>query len=154
MVIVGSGAIGVEFAYFYNSMRVDVTVIEYMPNIVPIEDTDISKQLQRSFKKSGINILTKASVEDVDISGKGCKVTIKNSKGEEVIDTDIVLSAVGVVANIEDIGLEEVGIKTDNGKIIVDDFYKTNIEGYYAIGDVLTYSGFGSCSFCRGNYMC
>ncbi len=137
MVIVGSGAIGVEFAYFYNSMGVDVTVIEYMPNIVPIEDTDISKQLQRSFKKSGINILTKASVEDVDISGKGCKVTIKNSKGEEVIDTDIVLSAVGVVANIEDIGLEEVGIKTDNGKIIVDDFYKTNIEGYYAIGDVL-----------------
>jgi len=137
MVIVGSGAIGVEFAYFYNSMGVDVTVIEYMPNIVPIEDTDISKQLQRSFKKSGINVLTKASVEDVDISGKGCKVTIKNSKGEEVIDTDIVLSAVGVVANIEDIGLEEVGIKTDNGKIIVDDFYKTNIEGYYAIGDVL-----------------
>ena len=137
MVIVGSGAIGVEFAYFYNAMGVDVTLIEFMPNIVPVEDKDISKQLSRSFKKSGINIMTDSSVESVDTSGSGCKVLIKGKKGEETIDCDIVLSAVGIEANIEDIGLEDTGIKTEKGKIIVDDFYQTNVPGYYAIGDVL-----------------
>ena len=137
MVIVGSGAIGVEFAYFYNAMGVDVTVVEYMSNIVPVEDVDISKQLQRSFKKSGIKIMTNSSVESVDTKGSGCKVNIKTSKGEENLDCDVVLSAVGISANIENIGLEDVGIKTENGKIIVDEYYNTNISGYYAIGDVL-----------------
>ena len=137
MVIVGSGAIGVEFAYFYNAMGVDVTVVEYQANIVPIEDTDISKQLARSFKKSGISVLTNSAVEKVDTSGSGCKVMIKTSKGEETIDCDIVLSAVGIESNIEGIGLEELGVKTEKGKIIVDDFYRTNVLGVYAIGDVL-----------------
>ena len=138
MVIVGSGAIGVEFAYFYNAMGSDVTLVEFMPNIVPVEDPDISKQLQRSFKKSGIKVMTNASVERVDTTGAGCNVFIKTKKGEETIDCDVVLSAVGIVANIENIGLEEVGIKTDKGRILVDDYYKTNIDGYYAIGDVLS----------------
>tara|TARA_B100001250_G_scaffold257425_1_gene221622 strand:+ start:16 stop:1401 length:1386 start_codon:yes stop_codon:yes gene_type:complete len=137
MVIVGSGAIGVEFAYFYNAMGADVTIVEFMPNIVPVEDVDVSKQLQRSFKKSGIKVMTNSSVEKVDTKGSGCKVAIKTKNGEEIIDCDVVLSAVGIVANIENIGLEEVGIQTDKGKIIVDDFYKTNKDGYYAIGDVL-----------------
>ena len=137
MVIVGSGAIGVEFAYFYNAMGADVTIVEFMPNIVPLEDVDVSKQLQRSFKKSGIKIMTKSSVEKVDTSGNGCNVTIKTKKGEETINCDVVLSAVGITANIENIGLEEVEIKTDRGKIIVDDYYSTNVNGYYAIGDVL-----------------
>ena len=137
MVVVGSGAIGVEFAYFYNSMGVDVTIVEYMPNIVPLEDIDVSKQLGRTFKKAGINVMTNASVESVDTSGDGCKVLVKTKKGEETIDCDIVLSAVGIVANIEGIGLEEVGIATDKGRILVNDYYQTNIPGYYAIGDVL-----------------
>ncbi|OUV75977.1 MAG: dihydrolipoyl dehydrogenase [Flavobacteriales bacterium TMED123] len=137
MVIVGSGAIGVEFAYFYNAMGVEVTVVEYMPNIVPVEDADVSKQLQRSFKKSGIKVMTNASVESVDTKGSGCKVLVKTKKGVETIECDMVLSAVGIQANIENIGLEEVGIKTDSGKIIVDDFYRTNIPGVHAIGDVL-----------------
>lgn len=137
MVIVGSGAIGVEFAYFYNAMGVEVTVVEYMPNIVPVEDADVSKQLQRSFKKSGIKVMTNASVESVDTKGSGCKVLVKTKKGVETIECDVVLSAVGIQANIENIGLEEVGVKTDSGKIIVDDFYRTNIPGVHAIGDVL-----------------
>ena len=137
MVIVGSGAIGVEFAYFYNAMGVDVTVVEFMPNIVPVEDVDVSKQLQRSFKKSGIKVMTNSSVESVDTKGSKCKVLVKTKKGEETIDCDLVLSAVGIQANIENIGLEEVGIKTENGRILVDDYYQTNVNGYYAIGDVL-----------------
>ena len=137
MVIVGSGAIGVEFAYFYNSIGTDVTVVEYLPNIVPVEDIDVSKQLQRLFKKSGIKVMTNSSVEKVDTSSEGCLVNIKTKNGVENIKCDIVLSAVGIVSNIEDIGLEEVGIKTENGKILVDDYYKTNIDGYYAIGDLL-----------------
>ena len=137
MVIVGSGAIGVEFAYFYNAMGTDVTVVEFMPNIVPVEDIDVSKQLQRSFKKSGIKVMTNSSVEKIDTNGTGCKVIIKTKKGEENIECDVVLSAVGIVANIENIGLEEVGIKTEKGKILVDDFYNTNVNGYHAIGDVL-----------------
>ena len=137
MVVVGSGAIGVEFAYFYNAMGVDVTVVEYMPNIVPVEDEDVSKQLARSFKKSGIKVMTNSSVESVDTTGKGCVVSVKTKKGEETIECDVVLSAVGITANIENIGLEDVGIVTDKGKILVNDFYQTNMPGYYAIGDVL-----------------
>jgi dihydrolipoamide dehydrogenase len=137
MVIVGSGAIGVEFAYFYNAMGVDVTIVEFMPNIVPVEDVDISKQLQRSLKKTGIKIMTKSSVESVDTKGTGCKVLVKTKKGKETIECDVVLSAVGITANIENIGLEGVGIKTEKGRILVDDYYNTNVNGYYAIGDVL-----------------
>lgn len=135
MVVVGSGAIGVEFAYFYKAMGTEVTVVEYMPNIVPVEDEDISKQLERTFKKSGIKVMTNSEVTGVDTSGDGCVVTIKNKKGESTIDCDVVLSAVGVQANIENIGLEGVGIKTEKGKIVVDDFYGTSVDGYYAIGD-------------------
>ena len=137
MVIVGSGAIGVEFAYFYNAMGVEVTVVEYMPNIVPVEDLDISKQLQRSFKKSGIKIMTNSSVEKVNVTDNGCEVMVKTKKGEEVINTDVVLSAVGITPNIQNIGLEDVGIKTENGRLVVDEYYNTNISGYYAIGDLL-----------------
>ena len=126
LVIVGSGAIGTE-----------VTVVEYLPNIVPIEDEDVSKQLEKSLKKSGINILTSSSVESVDTSGSGCVVRIKTAKGEETIECDIVLSAAGVVTNIENIGLEELGIVVDKGRILVSDFYQTNLPGYYAIGDVV-----------------
>jgi len=136
MVIVGSGAIGVEFAYFYNAMGTEVTIVEFMPKIVPVEDDDVSKQLERSFKKSGINIMTSAEVTSVDTSGTGVKATVKTKKGEEVLEADIVLSAVGIKANIENIGLEDVGIVVDRDKIIVNDYYQTNIPGYYAIGDV------------------
>ena len=137
MVVVGSGAIGVEFAYFYNTIGTDVTVVEFLPNIVPVEDVDVSKQLGRSFKKAGISIMTSAEVTNVDTKGKGCKVTVKSKKGEEIIDCDIVLSAVGVTTNLEGIGLEDVGVATDKGKVLVDDYYKTNIPGVYAIGDIV-----------------
>ena len=136
IVIVGSGAIGVEFAYFYNSMGTDVTIVEYMPRIVPVEDEDFSKQLERSFKKSGIKILTSTEVTAVDTSGEGVKAMIKTKKGEDILEADMVLSAVGIKTNIEHIGLEDVGIVTDRDKILVNDFYQTNIPGYYAIGDV------------------
>ncbi len=136
MVVVGSGAIGVEFAYFYNAMGVEVTIVEYMSTIVPVEDEDVSKQLGRSFKKSGIKIMTDSAVESVDTAGAGCKVKVKTKKGEEIIECDVVLSAVGIKRNIENIGLEEVGIATDKDIIITNDFYQTNIPGYYAIGDV------------------
>lgn len=136
IVIVGSGAIGVEFAYFYNSMGTDVTIVEYMPRIVPVEDEDVSKQLERSFKKSGIKILTSTEVTAVDSSGDGVKAMIKSKKGDEILEADMVLSAVGIKTNIENIGLEDVGIVTDRDKILVNDFYQTNIPGYYAIGDV------------------
>ena len=136
LIIVGSGAIGVEFAYFYNSMGTDVTIVEYLPRIVPVEDADVSKQLERSFKKSGIKILTSTEVTSIDTSGKGVKATLKTKKGEEVLEADMVLSAVGIKTNIENIGLEDVGIVTDRDKILVNDFYQTNIPGYYAIGDV------------------
>ncbi|MEL6559569.1 MAG: dihydrolipoyl dehydrogenase [Bacteroidota bacterium] len=137
MVVVGSGAIGVEFAYFYNAIGTDVTIVEYMPNIVPVEDEDVSKQLARTFKKSGIKIMTNSEVTNVDTKGRGCKVTVKTKKGEEVLDCDVVLSAVGVATNLEGIGLEEVGVKTEKGRVIVDDYYKTNIDGVYAIGDIV-----------------
>ncbi|ADV50149.1 dihydrolipoamide dehydrogenase [Cellulophaga algicola DSM 14237] len=136
MIVVGSGAIGIEFAYFYNAMGTEVTVVEYLPNVVPVEDEDISKQLERSFKKAGVKIMTSSEVTKVDTSGEGVKVTVKTAKGEEHLEADIVLSAVGIKTNIENIGLEDVGIITDRDKILVNDFYQTNIPGYYAIGDV------------------
>jgi len=136
MIVVGSGAIGVEFAYFYKAMGTEVTIVEFLPNVVPVEDEDISKQLARSFKKSGIKIMTSAEVTSVDTSGDVIKATVKTKKGEEVLEADIVLSAVGIKSNIENIGLEDVGIVVDRDKIIVNDFYQTNLPGYYAIGDV------------------
>ena len=136
MIVVGSGAIGIEFAYFYKAMGTEVTVVEFLPRIVPVEDEDISKQLERSFKKSGIKIMTSSEVTKVDTSGEGVKATVKTSKGEEILEADILLSAVGIKSNIENIGLEDVGIATDRDKILVNDYYQTNIPGYYAIGDV------------------
>lgn len=137
MVIVGSGAIGSEFAFFYNAIGTKVTLVEYMPNILPVEDEDVSKQVGRSFKKAKIKVMTSSSVESVDTTGEKCKVNIKTKKGDEVVEADIVLSAVGIAANIENIGLEEAGITTEKGKIIVDEYYKTNVDGVYAIGDVI-----------------
>lgn len=136
MVVVGSGAIGSEFAYFYQSMGVEVTLIEYMPTVVPLEDEEVSKQLERSFKKQGMKVMTNSSVESVDTKGKSCKVKVKTKKGEETLECDIVLSAVGITTNLEGIGLEEVGVATDKGKVLVNDYYQTNIPGYYAIGDI------------------
>ena len=135
LVVVGSGAIGVEFAYFYNAIGTEVTVIEYQDRIVPVEDVDVSKQLEKSFKKTGINVMTSSEVLGVESKGKEQVVKVKTKKGEETITCDVVLSAAGVVANIENIGLEEVGIVVDGGKIVVNDYYATNIPGYYAIGD-------------------
>lgn len=137
MVVIGSGAIGVEFAYVYASMGTKVTIVEFMPNIVPVEDEDVSKELAKQYKKLGVEIHTSSSVEKVDISGKGCVSTVKTPKGEITIESDIVLSAAGIQANIEGIGLEETGIATDKGKILVDQYYQTNVPGYYAIGDVV-----------------
>jgi len=136
MIVVGSGAIGVEFAHFYNSMGTEVTIVEFMPNIVPVEDEDISKQMERSMKKAGVNIMTNSSVERIDTSGNGVKAYVKTAKGEEVLEADILLSAVGIKTNIENIGLEEVGIATDRDKILVNAYNQTNVPGYYAIGDV------------------
>jgi dihydrolipoamide dehydrogenase len=137
MVIIGSGAIGSEFAYFYNSIGTKVTLIELLPNVVPLEDEEVSKQLARSFKKNGMEIMTDTTVESVETKGKKCKVKVKGRKGEEEIECDIVLSAVGIKSNIENIGLEDVGIKVEKDKIVVDEFYRTGVEGYYAIGDVV-----------------
>ena len=136
LIVVGSGAIGIEFAYFYNAMGTDVTVVEYLPNIVPVEDKDISIQLEKSFKKAGVKVMTSSEVTKVDTAGKGVVVTVKTAKGEEILEADIVLSAVGIKTNIENIGLEDVGIATDRDKVLVNDFYQTNIPGYYAIGDI------------------
>ncbi len=135
MVVIGSGAIGSEFAYFYRALGTEVTLVEFLPNVVPVEDEDVSKVLEKSFTKQGIKVMTNASVEKVDVKGDICHVTIKTSKGEEKVEAEIVLSAVGIAANIENIGLEDVGIVTDIGKIVVNPFYATNIPGYYAIGD-------------------
>lgn len=135
MIVVGSGAIGVEFAYFYAAMGTEVTIVEYMPNIVPVEDEEVSKQLERTFKKKGIKIMTNSSVESVDTKGKGVKAKVKTKKGEETLEADVLLSAVGITPNIEGIGLEEVGIATDAGRIMVNDYYETNIPGFFAIGD-------------------
>lgn len=137
MIVVGSGAIGIEFAYFYNSIGTKVTVVEFLDNIVPVEDEDVSKQLLRSLKKTGIDIMTQSTVESVDTSGNGCKVQVKTASGMQTLECDIVLSAVGITPNIENLGLEEVGVKTDRGRVVVDGFYKTNIENVYAIGDIV-----------------
>lgn len=136
MLVIGSGAIGVEFAYVYASMGTKVTIVEFMPNIVPVEDEDISKELAKQYKKMGVTIHTNSSVEKVDTSGAGCVSTVKTPTGEITIETDVVLSAAGVVANIENLGLEETGITVERGKIVTDDYYRTNVEGIYAIGDV------------------
>jgi dihydrolipoamide dehydrogenase len=137
MVVVGSGAIGSEFAYFYNSIGTKVTLVEFLPAIVPVEDEEVSKQLERSFKKQGITVMTSSEVTAVDTTGETCKVKIKTPKGEENIEAEIVLSAVGIASNLEGIGLEETGIATDKGKVLVNDFYQTNMPGYYAIGDIV-----------------
>ena len=137
MIVVGSGAIGVEFAYFYATMGTEVTVVEFMPNIVPVEDEDVSKHLEKSFKKAKIKVMTNASVESVDTSGEGVKAQVKTEKGIVELQADILLSAVGITANIENIGLEEVGIKTEKGRVVVDEWYRTSVSGYYAIGDIL-----------------
>ena len=136
LIVVGSGAIGIEFAHFYNAMGTEVTVVEFQDRIVPVEDEEVSKQLERSFKKAGITIMTNAEVTHVDTKGKGVTATIKTAKGEETLKADVVLSAVGIKTNIENIGLQDVGIAVDRDKILVNDFYQTNLPGYYAIGDV------------------
>ncbi len=135
IIVVGSGAIGVEFGYFYNSMGTKVTIVEFLPRIVPVEDEEISKELDKNFKKSGIDIMVNSEVTAVDTSGAGVKATVKTADGEKILEADILLSAVGVIANIEGIGLEELGIKTDKGRIMVDKYGQTNIPGFYAIGD-------------------
>lgn len=137
MVVVGSGAIGSEFAYFYQSIGTKVTLVEFMPTLVPNEDEEVAKQLERSFKKMKMKVMTGSTVENVDTSGKKCKVAVKTKKGEETVEADIVLSAVGITPNTEKIGLEEVGVDTENGRVKVDEFYRTNVEGVYAIGDIL-----------------
>ncbi len=137
LLVVGSGAIGVEFAYFYSAIGTEVTIVEFLPRIVPVEDEEVSKALDKSFKKMGMTIHTNSEVTKVDTSGKGCVATVKTPTGEIKIEADIVLSAVGIATNLEGIGLEEVGVKTEKGKVIVDDFYKTNVEGVYAIGDIV-----------------
>jgi dihydrolipoamide dehydrogenase len=137
MVVVGSGAIGSEFAHFYNSMGTEVTLVEFLPNVVPLEDEEVSKQLERSFKKSKMNVMTSSSVESVDTSGDKCKVKIKTSKGEQEVEADIVLSAVGITPNVENLGLEGLGVEMDSGKVKVDPYYRTNVQGLYAIGDIV-----------------
>ncbi|SHJ77009.1 dihydrolipoamide dehydrogenase [Hymenobacter daecheongensis DSM 21074] len=137
MVVVGSGAIGVEFAYFYRTMGTEVTIVEFLPRIVPVEDEEVSRQMEKSFKKIGINILTSAEVTKVDTAGAGCTVTVKTAKGDQQIECDVVLSAVGVSTNLENLGLEELGIKVEKGRVLVDDFYQTNVPGIYAIGDIV-----------------
>ncbi|MFI5221754.1 MAG: dihydrolipoyl dehydrogenase [Bacteroidia bacterium] len=137
MIVMGSGAIGSEFAYFYHTLGTKVTLVEFLPNILPIEDEDVSREVSRAFRKSGIEIMTDASVESVDTSGKTCKVKIKSSGKIEERECDIVLSAVGIQTNLENLGLETIGVKTDKGKVLVDDFYATNIKGVYAIGDIV-----------------
>ncbi|MGB7785664.1 MAG: dihydrolipoyl dehydrogenase [Salinimicrobium sp.] len=137
MIVVGSGAIGVEFAHFYNTMGTDVTIVEFLPNLVPLEDEEVSKQFERSFKKAGIKVMTNSSVESVDTSGKTVKAKVKTKKGEETLEAEVVLSAVGIKSNLENIGLEELGIKTEKDKILVNDYYQTNVQGIYAIGDVV-----------------
>jgi dihydrolipoamide dehydrogenase len=135
MIVVGSGAIGVEFGYFYNSMGTKVTIVEFLPRVVPVEDEEISKELDKSLKKQGINIMVSSEVTKVDTSGNGVKATVKTATGEQIIEADILLSAVGVQANIEDIGLEELGVKVDKGRVAVDKYGQTNIPGIYSIGD-------------------
>jgi len=137
MIVVGSGAIGVEFAYFYNSIGTNVTIVEFQPRIVPVEDEDISKELEKAFKKKGINVMTNSAVEKTELTANGVKAYVKTGDKETVLEADILLSAAGVVTNIENIGLETLNITTDKGKVIVDDYYQTNVAGIYAIGDIV-----------------
>ena len=137
MIVVGSGAIGIEFADFYNAMGTKVTVVEFLPNIVPLEDEEVSKHVEKSLKKAGIEIMTNASVESVDTSGNGVKASVKTAKGNITLEADILLSAVGIASNLEGIGLEAVGIKTEKGKVLVNEWYETSVPGYYAIGDII-----------------
>ena len=137
MIVVGSGAIGSEFAHFYNSIGTKVTLVEFLPNIVPLEDEEVSKQLERSFKKAGMEVMTSSMVESAVTSGKGCQVTIKTPNGIEKREAELILSAVGITPNIEDIGLEKLGIAMENGKVKVDEFYGTNVKGVFAIGDII-----------------
>jgi dihydrolipoamide dehydrogenase len=137
MVVVGSGAIGSEFANFYQSLGTNVTLVEFLPRIVPVEDEEVSKQLERSFKKIKMKVMTDSSVESVDTSKEKCRVTIKTPKGQEIVEAEIVLSAVGITTNIEDIGLEKAGVKTDKGKVVVDEYYRTSVPGIFAIGDIV-----------------
>jgi dihydrolipoamide dehydrogenase len=137
MVVIGSGAIGVEFAYFYATMGTKVTIVEFMDRILPVEDVDVSKALEKIYKKKGLNIMTSSAVESVDTSGKGCKVNVTTPNGKEVIECDIVLSAAGIQTNLEGLGLDAIGITTDKGKIVVDEFYNTSVPGIYAIGDIV-----------------
>ncbi len=137
MVVVGSGAIGSEFAFFFTSMGVKVTLVEFLPNVVPNEDEEISKQVERCFKKMKMSVMTESSVTNVDTTGEKCVCTISTKKGEKVVEADIVLSAVGVQTNLEDLGLESLGVANERGKIIVDDYYRTNVDGIYAIGDIV-----------------
>ncbi len=137
MLVVGSGAIGVEFAYFYQTLGTEVTIVEFLPRIVPVEDEEVSKALDKSFKKAGMKIYVNSEVTAVDTKGSACIATVKTPDGEVKMEADVVLSAVGIATNLEGIGLEEVGVKTDKGKVVVDDFYKTNVPGVYAIGDIV-----------------
>ncbi len=154
IVVVGSGAIGTEFAYFYNSIGTEVTLVEFLPHLVPLEDEEVSKQLERSFKKAGIKVMIQSEVTKVDTKGKQCKVTIKTGKGEEEVECDVVLSAVGISTNIENLGLEELGIELEKDKIKVDDFYRTNVSGVYAIGDVVHGPALGPCCLGGGYHLC
>ncbi len=137
MVVIGSGAIGIEFAYFYHTIGTEVTIVEFMDRILPVEDEDVSKQLERTYKKAGIKIMTQSQVTNIDTKGNSCAVSVKTVKGEQKIECDVVLSAVGVQTNIENLGLEDLGIKTEKGKVLVDQYYQTNVEGVYAIGDIV-----------------
>jgi dihydrolipoamide dehydrogenase len=137
LLVVGSGAIGAEFAYFYNAIGTEVTIVEFLPNVVPVEDVEVSKALEKTFKKAGMKIYTSSEVTSVDTKGSGCVSTVKTPSGEIKIESDIVLSAVGISTNLEGIGLEDVGVKTDKGKVVIDDYYKTNVNGIYAIGDIV-----------------
>lgn len=137
MIVVGSGAIGVEFADFYHSMGTKVTIVEFMPTILPVEDEEVSKHMEKSLKKSGIEIMTNSSVESVDTSGEGVKAKVKTKDGETTLEADILLSAVGITSNVDGQGFEEVGIKTEKGKVVVNEWYETSVPGYYAIGDIL-----------------
>lgn len=137
LVVIGSGAIGMEFAYFYNALGTKVTVVEFMSRILPVEDEEVSKTMEKLYKKAGMEIMVNSSVESVDTGGKGCKVNVKTKEGNVTIECDIVLSAAGVVTNLENLGLEAMGVKTEKGKVLVDDYYKTNVPGVYAIGDIV-----------------
>jgi dihydrolipoamide dehydrogenase len=153
MIVVGSGAIGSEFAYFYSAMGTQVTLIEYMDRIVPVEDEEVGRALEKSFKKRGITVMTSSEVTAVDTKGAGVVATVKTKKGEEKLSADILLSAVGIATNLENLGLESAGVKVEKGKVIVDDFYRTNVPGVYAIGDIVKGPSLGPRGISRRHYL-